>query len=570
MQEKESIKHLKESSEGKITQKTAWSSTLIEDFSNVERFQETSEATNFQQASIWLEGCVKLYGTRVDNVVSGAEILMESIGRVKEKERQKTKIKVHPTIEQNPESLSLQKKRVFQDYEIVEYLVRESKEGDTRGLLMNLLKWSDKNGLQLMKRKEDGSMRNDSPIAPVDLSLLKESFYLGEHRKNISPLFANFTPDKSLRELELPTYAYQISYDEPLPIPQQRFDLDLLPEATEAPEEYIYHPMDALQEEEISPEHGEQAPAHIFSFAQKQERRLSVTPFGYFKGWAGPAHWKMQSRHRKHKEREQEKERKRHAIDFVQDDLPSLSIIFEKDEKTVLTPQQITERRANKHMLPAMFSITPNDLYSMLTYPNSTYPTIVGSKPSDQAPLQYNPSRNCFNASEPQEVDREEQETYDICLPVEQDCHMLENQENPQENIYSTYSPHMDMSQEKEYLSAPHNALSTQAATHASSLLSRRLLQSVLRRARKNDVIQVKNHLWQAIEKGEKEIEAIYSEVKEKDVSAPFYLVSLLHLANEKNLRIVPSSSEDMSSAPSHFSQLLLMRNTATNAQPTQ
>jgi condensin complex subunit 2 len=56
---------LKAIAENKITPKNTWNAPTIDHFSNVEEIK----GINFQKASTTLDGCTKVYSTRVDTVI---------------------------------------------------------------------------------------------------------------------------------------------------------------------------------------------------------------------------------------------------------------------------------------------------------------------------------------------------------------------------------------------------------------------------------------------------------------------------------------------------------------------
>ncbi|OAG31534.1 condensin complex subunit 2 [Nematocida displodere] len=519
MAEKEVAQLIKESAECKISIKNTWSSTLIDEFSNIERFKEKStDSTNFQHASIVLDGCVRVYSTRVDSVVDEADKLMELVGRAKdtEKPKHREKIHSHPTIESNPEVLALKKRTVSADDEILEYLSRESKEGDTRGLLMHLLKWSDEKGLQVLQTgsgsgvQETGELDQPNPNTgkQVDFIHLLHTLFTNGHKKAVSPMFVNFTPDKGLEDITLPTYAYQISYDnEQMP----QYVTDTFPADFDSTDQEVL-PCEATEPEATEPE----ATRTLFAPSQG-ELRLSITPFGYFKGWAGPAHWKVQGR-RKPSSKGKEK-KKAAAIDFLKAPTTPLEYLFERDEKAVISPQQITERRKNSHTLPPDYNIKVEDLYKMFIYPGNFYHRT--ERP--------NPNTNQGPSNE------------QLLTPPEP----LDFQDLAPGNSPDAFTPPA-LSPEAPFPEAP----------FPESLLSRRLLQSTLRKARKNNIVEIKQSLWSAIEGGERQVDKIYTEMKEKEVSVHFYLVSLLHLANEKNFTLTHTTTD--THTPPHISQLVL------------
>lgn len=528
--EREVADLLKESTDSKINVKTTWNSTLIDDFSNIEKFKEKeTNSMNFQHASIVLDGCIKVYSTRVDSVLDVAEKLMGSVGRAKQPEKQKPRAKAHPTIESNPEAILIRQKIVSTEDEVLEHLARESKEGDTRGLLIHLLRWSDTTGFRVLQQKTGASsikQEEDNDLY-INFDALRQSLHIGETKKQISPMFSSFTPDKSVDELVLPTYAYNISYD-----------TDALAyaykENNEAFAEYSpYAESEAVNEFEESAEHADPKAKEciVESRPSKEELHLVYTPFGYSKGWAGPSHWKVQSRRRpKEKEKTEKKERKKSVIDFLADQHLPISMLFEKGENIVLTPQQISERRKNCNTLPPDHNVKIEDLYQMFVYPGALY------------------------ATEETKVESEAQQEE----PFISSNDLPENRHTPEDPLeYPTADEPVDFTNNRE----AGTGTAEEGVSVQPTLLSRRLLQSALRKACRNDIVKIKENMWNRIEQGEKRIDEMYTSMEDQKVSVQFYLVSLLHLANEKNLRISSSSTEHLPS----ISDLLLLSSSESN-----
>jgi len=544
---------IKESTENKINAKTTWQSTLIDEFSDVGRFTEKhTNGTNFQHASIVLDGCVKVYSTRVDSVVDEAGKLMESVGRAKDvkKEEARREEKKQHTAEADLESLQIRKKHATPDDEILEHLARESKEGDTRGLLIHLLRWNDRTGLTVLQSAQatqdapkdaptqmgvpgvGAELQNQlSQISPYDhtallpssadrLSHLGKSLLKNEQEgagyKSISPMFADFSPDMSLDKLPLPTYAFHISYEN---TPSS------LNYAQDAAEEVGYESSSDNEEAGdlgAREEHLKRKEVREERGVSREELRLSINPFGYFKGWAGPAHWKVQQRRKPPKKKE--KERRRAEIDFLSAAHMPISQLFERDERSVLTPQQIVERRRNTHTLPQDYSVKAEDLYRMFLHPGHLYRS---SKNEDEDNVR---------------------RTEDNTDRTEDAADGSENGEGCGEAGAGDAAPVMAWEErEREY-----GQEASQSVAQESSLLTRRLLQSTLRKIQRNDIVQIKNQLWNEIEKGERRVEEMYSAVKEKEVSVQFCFVSLLHLANEKQFCL----SSEPGSALSKISEL--------------
>lgn len=537
MARREVAQLVKEAAEQKISSKNAWHSTLIDDFENVEQFREKeTDSTNFQQASVVLDGCIRVYSTRVDNVAEEADRLMESVGRASSPQNTalKTKERTHPTIEHNEEAIAMKKKVAVRDNEVLEHISRETKEGDTRGLLLHILKWKEMKGIQLLhnipgkKYELEICAGKQEPPADIDIGLLLPALEKDGMQKWISPMFANFSPEKDLSEVALPTYKPYISHEASTGPPHFSYayaaGTDVEIDAAMAEYDAYSQESHGTSEEQ----HGEEDVV----LENLQDIRLSITPFGYVKGWAGPAHWKVNTgRTRKHKEKQKEK-KKAIYIDFVNtQDIP-LEQIFEKDPKVVLTAQQITERRKNSHSLPEDQKVCVEDLYRLLLYPGHFYSRAYGS----HAEANTGSHTPCiYGQEEGVQITHNQEETWETGFgdPNMEDVALAYPQE--EENVYP----------EKALLEVPtlNNSERAGAAAFQDPRLARHLLQSTLRRTRKNDIVKVKQSMWAAIQEGESEVMNLCTKPETKDVSAQFCLVSLLHLANEKRLVISPADS---------------------------
>ncbi len=94
---------LKASAENKITQKNAWQATLIDHFVGI----KPKGNVNFQKASCTLEGCMKVYSTRVDDVSDNTLKLLGIFNKDENpKKKQQTKKKSN-FIEKNLGNISL-------------------------------------------------------------------------------------------------------------------------------------------------------------------------------------------------------------------------------------------------------------------------------------------------------------------------------------------------------------------------------------------------------------------------------------------------------------------------------
>src|SRR5690606_32275826 len=127
-----------------------------------------------------------------------------------------------------------------------------------------------------------------------------------------------------------PTYAYYLSYEEHPEFKAAAEDIDAFPFPgdTESREESeCNEPVPLCYNEEAGVQEG-------CSSSARGQPRLSLTPFGYIQGWAGPAHWKVRAKV-KRSAKEKPQERKKPVIDFIGGPPVAVDYLFEKDTRCV-------------------------------------------------------------------------------------------------------------------------------------------------------------------------------------------------------------------------------------------
>lgn len=245
---------LKASAENKITTKNTWQSTLIEHFTDVEKFKDEGNI-DFQKASSTLEGCMKVYSTRVDDISEKTQKLLEIFSKDEEVKKKGTR-KRSSYLEKNLSNIKLKEKDASDFYDPVFSFVSSK---TTEYFLQDLLDQSS-DGLFLYKSDGKRITMDDEKIEMEILNLpicdsLKE--------------FENQMVERDIENdvsFEIGNFSESESKQEPVPI------------------ETCYY---------------------------------SETPFGYFKGWQGPSTWKMNvATITKDKEKNKSK-RGRSKIDFT-------------------------------------------------------------------------------------------------------------------------------------------------------------------------------------------------------------------------------------------------------------
>ncbi|OIR58578.1 MAG: condensin complex non-SMC subunit Cnd2 [Amphiamblys sp. WSBS2006] len=107
---------MKIAAENKITAKNSWSLSLIDYFSEVRFLKDNQNEINFQKASCTLDGCVKVYASRVDSMADEAGRLLVGLADTQEPEKKEARKKTISTkrkfVEKNTGNILLRKSEI--------------------------------------------------------------------------------------------------------------------------------------------------------------------------------------------------------------------------------------------------------------------------------------------------------------------------------------------------------------------------------------------------------------------------------------------------------------------------
>lgn len=216
------------------------------------------------------------------------------------------------------------------------------------------------------------------------------------------------------------------------------------------------------------------------------------------KGWAGPDYWKVSHKRVKNVEKIRKKKEKT-VIDYNQSiDRKKLLV----SGKNNLTPGEIRDRKKNYYFLPNDYQLNVDDIYKYLV--------IEGNFRNNKS-KQYKDTHKGFAA-----VFDEVPESFG------------HNEELPSimpEPLIAT-----------EIVTDFGNSKFSEAA--------RNLFKKCAKVQKPVDIKKIKELMYNKIEKNNKKLIDIYSDIsgnKEDEISIHYCIVSLLHLANEKNVRIEKS-----------------------------
>jgi len=135
---------IKLSTDNKINTKNSWDINLIDYFSDMNVLKE-GDSINFQKASCTLDGCVKIYTSRMDSVDSDTKRLLSQLAESKDEDgdepkKKKRNISSGATLEVDFSALNF--KKLDAEFEVDPLFKKTSAdfdEGGARGLLLNHL-----------------------------------------------------------------------------------------------------------------------------------------------------------------------------------------------------------------------------------------------------------------------------------------------------------------------------------------------------------------------------------------------------------------------------------------------
>lgn len=231
---------MKMAADNKINSKNSWNFALIDYFSEL-TFLRDGDSINFQKASCTLDGCVKIYASRVDSVVDETTKLLNGLSDKSNKfkessirdedeedesledggnqKQQKSKIKktsmrTIETIEKNPENLIL--KNFDLEFSIDPLFKKTSAEFDesgSKGALLKNLECSPIDNLIIFDSSDQIPMDFSLETIPIDsreddsidISLLSSVFgslIIDLDSKSLCPSFEQYNFNGSLADIK--------------------------------------------------------------------------------------------------------------------------------------------------------------------------------------------------------------------------------------------------------------------------------------------------------------------------------------------------------------------------------
>lgn len=455
---------LKASAENKITTKNTWKSTLIEHFVDTDKFR-AQNGINFQKASCTLEGCMKVYSTRVDDVSENTMKLLEIFNKDEETKKKTVPKKKSNFIEKNLNNINLKNKEDLDYYDPIFSSVLHMKDGC---FLLDVIDPTNE-GILLYSDIQKEIVMNDQKI---DIEVVQLP---------ICNSLKDFEAVKSITK-------YNSISDDCMNGPE--FDIN----------DFTMNEPDFLASDEIEKEQNEVIQNEINIFHE--------TPFGYFKGWAGPSHWKIQT-NTIMKNTQEKKQRQRFFLDFK---APIDYSLLEAKADTVMNREMILERRKNKNFLPEDYSYDVSDLYKYM-------------KVDGYFAIQAKNTENHTHALAPSPVYEDEE------APIN-------------EPEFGFDDPGQDLSFRMEQSLILNDKVTDTESTQIQ-LKFTKVPKKVDIKQLKENVVTLINNKCNRLSQIINQIPVKYNENEGKEISPHFCLISLLHLANEKGIEL-KSAGDDL------------------------
>lgn len=464
---------MKIAADNKINTTNTWNFELIDYFSKLSFFRD-GNTINFQKASCTLDGCVKIYTSRVDSVVSETGILLNGLT---ESSAQKTRALVEEFEEGNSEKpkkktsrsevtlakdfSSLNAKNFELDFSVDPLFKKtcaDFDEGGARGLLLNHLP-TQGNG-RLIFDASDATLATDSldqaetPVtqerAFLNLGPLIDRFFEGnDSDKQLCPSLTNFQFGSSLsldlndlKHLQDENYEasdgvpdigedHEDFFDEPTGINGDMSFATFAQQAIDEPVDNEPHSDEQNDQENVvlQPKAGILAESdNIFSYFDSR----------FVKNWSGPEHWKLKPIPRvdsgtpSSQEPKTKVEKSLFEIDFLNPNSKvDMKTIFVTGDASIENIK-LLDKSEESYVLPEDHHFFSNNFLSLFTKPGLSLKHKIKTSQS-VSENEFDPLGEHFDA--PQNID------YDL----------------PEDNLY-----------ESEQSAPPASALSTQSSGYQS------------------------------------------------------------------------------------------------------
>ncbi|CAG8525060.1 10758_t:CDS:10 [Ambispora gerdemannii] len=573
---------MKMATDNKINANNSWKLALIDYFHEMSLLKE-GDSINFQKASCTLDGCVKIYTSRVDSVASETGKLLSGLAdssikddeapeneeeeRESEKRARKKTTRTEATLVKDYSVLMAKKLNLeFSVDPLFKKTSADFDEGGAQGLLLNRLSVDDDGKIIFdasdaiagdNENKNMPSEGNDDSDLKIDITKLRFEFLSGLQGIFNKDLVCSSILDK----FEFSTENMMTS----MPEDRDGNDGDDIEEGinNQAPingdteendffEDNYETLGDGFAEDIIMEQEDLEGLGTRENIIETSQRRLSQREFvmamttnqnemfsyfdsAFLRNWAGPEHWKMKQKPQNatNDESKKKKEKVSSVINFIESDEIDERSIFVKGGTTINLAKS-AEYGSRNYLLPDDMQFNSKKMFRLFLKPEFTI-ELRGRSGSAEEQMEHG------------HIDDDQASFPDMTMVTHGETFFRED-EYASEEAEGDYG----------------NQLISQPKRTKPAFVK------YAKTAKRVDVKKLKDNIWktltdstdktiattstsvavpkpgdQVVHGGKKftsiieNLKKIYPDRKMKDISVSFCFICLLHLANEKNLKII-------------------------------
>lgn len=468
-----------------------------------------------------------------------------------EKIPKKKSNKATETLEKNAENLNLKSFDLEWNIDpLFKKTCADFDEGGAKGLLMNNLSIDGLIRLRLDASDAKLDDQNDCQAlnTNLDLSRLKEfrTLLMKAQDYEICPTFSNFDSKQPLSSLKVPDNNMEEIFNSK-PAIDFNNSLGLLSDddvgqsmADDDEGDNFISPLNEFNDgnEET---HLNRRESLIGSMVTSDENWLSYFNDVATKNWAGPEHWRIRLRRGPVEKGETVKKapKKVTTTDFLLSETVDPSVLFARSTAAItISKANISDRMNDQHLLPEDLHFSAKNLVSLFTRPSWLIQKTPG-KSSSQVEVK----GSLWNIMDQSLTGAYEEASNDDFVGTIGD------------------SLQEDSEEENEVVNEPFDVYNNEELDIGQQLVSEPRLTKILKMnyaktAKRVDVKLLKENMWKSMavnssteQKFSNVISSMasyYPPTQLQDLSVSYCFISLLHLANEKNLELKVTASNEL------------------------
>ncbi|XP_065601206.1 condensin complex subunit 2 isoform X3 [Cyrtonyx montezumae] len=592
----------------KINTKNVFGLHLIDYMTDVLK-QKDSEMTNFKMAAGTIDASVKIYAVRVDAVHADTYKILGGLGKesaptkdmgspeeedsaasVSAKRVQTKKKHSFKTIEQNLNNINVSEtNRRCEVDPMFQKTAASFDECSTAGIFLTSLRTQSCHSELLFDSKivplpssETLVLPSSDPVKVTDLKLLLEKCVLKR------PIYSSLA-DFLFMQWDAESHEQSVSaLLDKFKKSDQVFDINAERDSDEEDD------VPALSDDNFNTDYprsimtekiGEFTESKSFT-AVCESRRTDAGPFGegdigtmclhlsmkpgeysYFSPrtlsmWAGPEHWRFKPRHKSSTEKENKKRNAKKAFEVNFDEDVDFEMYFRKTKAALTLSKSILENQNVKSTtLPADFNYSPNNIIQLFLKPDVKLfrlpePGSSLDHEDEIGEYDYNNPNDTSNFCPAAQAEDSDDDNIQFMGQTELSLTHPEGQDHKLDGVDGT---DITMYGELNLIAEPQkvNKIAIQYAKIAKKMDMKRLKQNMwdlidIQENTAAEIEDVEKQSDASVVTGEKAFSSITKElihrlpsVMAENLSVPLAFACLLHLANEKNLKL--SGTEDLS-----------------------